>query len=386
MTIMRTITFMLSIFIVGMVELVVAGIMNLMSADLNVSEAWIGQLVTIYAFTFALTGPILVKLTSRYSPKVVLLSAIVFFVIGNLMIALSPNFVILIIGRIISSAAAALIVVKILAVTVVLSRPEHRGKMLGIVYTGFSGSNVFGVPIGTLIGDWLGWRFTFGMIIAVGVLAGILLAVYLPKQLATHHEEPVTSTKQPLHHKREIFKLLSITFIVLTANSAAYIYINPLILSGDHTIQFVSLALLVIGIAGMLGTSMGGYLTDRLSPKKWLLISVSCFIAIMLILNQLWSTSIWLLLFLFIWHIIQWSTNPAIQSGLIDQAQGDHSHVMSWNMSALNAGIGFGALLGGIIVSHISLFATLYIASLLGVMALVIVISLKSPKTHRHSA
>ncbi|REH74490.1 MFS transporter [Staphylococcus felis] len=386
MTIMRTITFMLSIFIVGMVELVVAGIMNLMSADLNVSEAWIGQLVTIYAFTFALTGPILVKLTSRYSPKVVLLSAIVFFVIGNLMIALSPNFVILIIGRIISSAAAALIVVKILAVTVVLSRPEHRGKMLGIVYTGFSGSNVFGVPIGTLIGDWLGWRFTFGMIIAVGVLAGILLAVYLPKQLATHHEEPVTSTKQPLHRKREIFKLLSITFIVLTANSAAYIYINPLILSGDHTIQFVSLALLVIGIAGMLGTSMGGYLTDRLSPKKWLLISVSCFIAIMLILNQLWSTSIWLLLFLFIWHIIQWSTNPAIQSGLIDQAQGDHSHVMSWNMSALNAGIGFGALLGGIIVSHISLFATLYIASLLGVMALVIVISLKSPKTHRHSA
>ncbi|AVP35544.1 MFS transporter [Staphylococcus felis] len=386
MTIMRTITFMLSIFIVGMVELVVAGIMNLMSADLNVSEAWIGQLVTIYAFTFALTGPILVKLTSRYSPKVVLLSAIVFFVIGNLMIALSPNFVILIIGRIISSAAAALIVVKILAVTVVLSRPEHRGKMLGIVYTGFSGSNVFGVPIGTLIGDWLGWRFTFGMIIAVGVLAGILLAVYLPKQLTTHHEEPVTSTKQPLHHKREIFKLLSITFIVLTANSAAYIYINPLILSGDHTIQFVSLALLVIGIAGMLGTSMGGYLTDRLSPKKWLLISVSCFIAIMLILNQLWSTSIWLLLFLFIWHIIQWSTNPAIQSGLIDQAQGDHSHVMSWNMSALNAGIGFGALLGGIIVSHISLFATLYIASLLGVMALVIVISLKSPKTHRHSA
>lgn len=386
MTIMRTITFMLSIFIVGMVELVVAGIMNLMSADLNVSEAWIGQLVTIYAFTFALTGPILVKLTSRYSPKVVLLSAIVFFVIGNLMIALSPNFVILIIGRIISSAAAALIVVKILAVTVVLSRPEHRGKMLGIVYTGFSGSNVFGVPIGTLIGDWLGWRFTFGMIIAVGVLAGVLLAVYLPKQLATHHEEPVTSTKQPLHHKREIFKLLSITFIVLTANSAAYIYINPLILSGDHTIQFVSLALLVIGIAGMLGTSMGGYLTDRLSPKKWLLISVSCFIAIMLILNQLWSTSIWLLLFLFIWHIIQWSTNPAIQSGLIDQAQGDHSHVMSWNMSALNAGIGFGALLGGIIVSHISLFATLYIASLLGVMALVIVISLKSPNTHRHSA
>ncbi len=52
MTVMRTITFMLSIFIVGMVELVVAGILSLMSHDLHISEAWIGQLVTIYAFTF----------------------------------------------------------------------------------------------------------------------------------------------------------------------------------------------------------------------------------------------------------------------------------------------------------------------------------------------
>ena len=33
--------------------------------------------------------------------------------------------------------------------------------MIGIVYTGFSGANVFGVPIGTVIGDWVGWRFTF---------------------------------------------------------------------------------------------------------------------------------------------------------------------------------------------------------------------------------
>ncbi|WMZ48985.1 MFS transporter [Staphylococcus pseudintermedius] len=257
MTIMRTLTFMLSIFIVGMVEMVVAGIMNLMSADLNISEAGIGQLVTIYAFTFALTGPILVKLTEKYSPKSVLLSAIAFFVIGNLMIALSPNFTILIIGRIISSAAAALIVVKILSTTVVLARPENRGKMLGIVYTGFSASNVFGVPIGTLIGDWAGWRFTFGLIILVGLIAGVLLTIYLPKEVKSSLQTTQNHTSRILD-KGEVTKLLSITFILLTANSVAYIYINPLILSGGHNIQFVSLALLIIGIAGMLGTSMGG--------------------------------------------------------------------------------------------------------------------------------
>lgn len=61
MSIMRLFTFILSIFIVGMVEMMVAGIMNLMSQDLHVSEAVVGQLVTMYALTFAICGPILVK-------------------------------------------------------------------------------------------------------------------------------------------------------------------------------------------------------------------------------------------------------------------------------------------------------------------------------------
>ncbi|EIE3634606.1 MFS transporter [Staphylococcus pseudintermedius] len=379
MTIMRTLTFMLSIFIVGMVEMVVAGIMNLMSADLNISEAWIGQLVTIYAFTFALTGPILVKLTEKYSPKSVLLSAITFFVIGNLMIALSPNFTILIIGRIISSAAAALIVVKILSTTVVLARPENRGKMLGIVYTGFSASNVFGVPIGTLIGDWAGWRFTFGLIILVGLIAGVLLTIYLPKEVKSSLQPTQNHTSRILD-KGEVTKLLSITFILLTANSVAYIYINPLILSGGHNIQFVSLALLIIGIAGMLGTSMGGFFTDKLSFKTWLLVSGGAFVIVMLVLNQLWTASTILLIALFIWHIIQWSTNPAVQSGLIDQVEGDNSQVMSWNMSALNAGIGFGALLGGLIVSHIDLHATIYFAAGIGFIGFIIIVMLKKKR------
>lgn len=69
MSIMRLFTFILSIFIVGMVEMMVAGIMNLMSQDLHVSEAVVGQLVTMYALTFAICGPILVKLTNRFFIK-----------------------------------------------------------------------------------------------------------------------------------------------------------------------------------------------------------------------------------------------------------------------------------------------------------------------------
>ncbi|PTH63450.1 chloramphenicol resistance protein, partial [Staphylococcus agnetis] len=85
----------------------------------------------------------------------------------------------------------------------------------------------------------------------------------------------------------------------------------------------------------------------------------------------------------FIWHIIQWSTNPAVQSGLIEQVEGDHSQIMSWNMSSLNAGIGFGALLGGIVVAHINLFATIYVAMAIGIIGLIVIILLKKPAPKR---
>ena len=151
MSIMRLFTFILSIFIVGMVEMMVAGIMNLMSQDLHVSEAVVGQLVTMYALTFAICGPILVKLTNRFSSRPVLLWTLLIFIIGNGIIAVAPNFSILVVGRIISSAAAALIIVKVLAITAMLSAPENRGKMIGLVYTGFSGANVFCT-------NWNGYR------------------------------------------------------------------------------------------------------------------------------------------------------------------------------------------------------------------------------------
>src|SRR5699024_10103406 len=181
MSIMRIITFILSIFIVGMVEMMVAGIMNLMSNDLQVSEPVIGQLVTLYAITFAVAGPILVKLTNRFSPRKVLIWALAVFVVGNLIIAIAPNFSILAVGRILSSAAAALIVVKILSLTALLTASRHSGKMIGTVYSGFSGANVFGVPIGTIIGDLVAWRYTFIFIVVISILVGVLMYAYVPK-------------------------------------------------------------------------------------------------------------------------------------------------------------------------------------------------------------
>src|SRR5699024_6941128 len=305
----------------------------------------IGQLVTLYAITFAVAGPILVKLTNRFSPRMVLLWALLTFVVGNIIIAIAPDFTILVFGRILSSAAAALIVVKILALTALLTAPQHRGKMIGIVYSGFSGANVFGVPIGTVIGDLVGWRFTFLFIVGVSVLVGILMYFYVPDPEFKSTPENANNKKRGTSYSKivrptEITKYLGITFLLLVANSVTFIYINPLMLSSGHDLSFVSIALLINGLAGVVGTSMGGMLSDKLTSKRWLMIATTIFIIMMLILNVFLPGTGLLLMVIFIWNIMQWSTNPAVQSGIIEHVDGDTSQVMSWNMSSLNAGIG----------------------------------------------
>ncbi|MDW8542976.1 MFS transporter [Staphylococcus sp. KG4-3] len=383
MSVMRIATFILSIFIVGMVEMMVAGIMNLMSNDLHVTEAVVGQLVTLYAITFAIAGPILVKLTNRFSPRPVLLWALATFIIGNVIIAMAPNFSILVFGRILSSAAAALIVVKILALTALLTAPQHRGKMIGIVYSGFSGANVFGVPIGTIIGDLVGWRYTFLFIVAVSVLVGILMYFYVPQpQFETPKTDTETTQRTSSYSKilrpAEIVKYLSITFLLLVANSVTFIYINPLMLKSGHDLSFVSIALLINGVAGVIGTSMGGFLSDKLTSKRWLTIATTIFIIMMLILNVFLPGTGLLLMVIFIWNIMQWSTNPAVQSGIIEHVEGDTSQVMSWNMSSLNAGIGIGGIVGGLVVSKVDVFATTYFSAAIALLAFILIISLKN--------
>lgn len=382
MSIMRIATFILSIFIVGMVEMMVAGIMNLMSIDLHVSEAIIGQLVTLYAITFAIAGPILVKITNRFSPRPVLLYALLVFIVGNMIIAFAPNFSILVFGRIISSAAAALIVVKILALTALLTAPQHRGKMIGIVYSGFSGANVLGVPIGTIIGDLVGWRYTFLFIVFVSVLVGILMYFYVPQpQYQTVNTESSTKQCESNYSKilrpGEVAKFLAITFLLLVANSVTFIYINPLMLSSGHDLSFVSIVLLINGVAGVIGTSMGGFLSDKLTSKRWLTIATIIFITMMLLLNLFLSVTGVLLMIIFIWNIMQWSTNPAVQSGIIEHVEGDTSQVMSWNMSSLNAGIGIGGIVGGLVVSKIDVLATTYFTAAIAFVAFILIISLK---------
>ncbi|MGE7055929.1 MFS transporter, partial [Paenibacillus glucanolyticus] len=138
---------------VGLVELIVGGILPLIADDLNISLGTAGQLITVFALVYAISGPVLLALTAKVERKRLYIISLFVFFIGNLLAYVSPNFVLLMGARILTAMSTALIIVLSLTITAKVVEPAHRAKALGVIYMGISSSLVLGVPLGILISE-----------------------------------------------------------------------------------------------------------------------------------------------------------------------------------------------------------------------------------------
>lgn len=345
------VTFTVGIFLLGMMELIVSGILELMSDDLGISHALTGQLITVYAISFAIFGPILIRLTENMPTKPVVLLSLVVFIIGNVVFGFANTFLILSLGRVITAMAAAVFIVKILDMTVILSAPHIRGKMLALVYMGFSAANVFGIPIGTIIGSQFGWRVIFAIVIVIAIIVGIGVIMFVRSD-ALVDDAVIGEQKSKVKSRRNVSLYICVTLAVLVGNYIILGYISPLMTSHGFTLENVSFALLVTGIGGMTGTYIGGNLVDKIGAKKTVIIMMSFFLVALAIMPFLYGTPVLFYINMFAWSLFQWATSPAVQGGLVENVEGSSSNVFSWNMSALNLGIGIGAVIGGIFINN----------------------------------
>lgn len=343
------VTFTVGVFLLGMMELIISGILELMSSDLGISNALTGQLITVYAVSFAIFGPILVKATEKLRPKPVILVSLVVFILGNVIFGLSSTFMMLAVGRVITALAAAVFIVKIMDMTVLLSEPAIRGRMIALVYMGFSAANVFGIPIGTIIGQQFGWRIIFWLVIVIAVIVGLGIIALAPNRSGDDLGDPVPDK---ILDKRNIALYIGVTMSVLIGNYIVLGYISPLMTTNGYSIENVSVALLIAGVGGMLGTILGGNLVDKIGTRRTLMIMLSLFIISMAAMPLIYGIPVLFYINLFLWSLFQWSTSPAVQSGLVENVQGSAAVVFSWNMSGLNLGIGIGAVIGGIYISQ----------------------------------
>lgn len=370
-------------FVVGMVELIIGGILDLIAVDLNVSLGLAGMLITIFSLTFGIAAPILLVLTSNMERKRLMLIALSVFLLGNILAVLSPAYIILFIGRIISAASGSILIILCIVMAANIVEPKYRGRAVGVVSMGVSGSLVLGVPIGLSLGNLFGWRAPFIMIVILTAIS--MIGVYFFMERVP--PRPVSSIKeqiQSLKNKKILFAHLTI-FTLLSGHAVLYAYLTPYVKTtmgmGESAL---SLVYLVFGISAVSGGAIGGAFADKFGSERVMLTFIVIF-AITIFIIPLTTTLLPLFtIALIIWGMMSWSVNPPMQSYLMGTDPETADMQISINNSALHFGIAFGSLIGGIVVDKASVAMNPYVGGIFVILSFgAMLISIMQKKTNK---
>jgi predicted MFS family arabinose efflux permease len=338
-------------FAIGTEAFVIAGLLPVIATDLQISLSATGQLVTVYALTYAVGSPVLAVAFNNFDRRTVLATALGCFIVGNLLAVVATTFAMLLASRMLMAVGAGLCMPTAMAVSVAIATPERRGRAIALVISGMTAATVLGVPLGSWIGNHFGWRATFVMVAVLGALAlaGLLLGLPrgLPRNTATLGQRIAVARHPAVLHA------LAITILWGLGGFTVFTYLSVTL----HELGFgpteISLALLIFGGAGAIGNLLGGNLADRVGPIP----TATLGLAVMMVALTLQSVALKfappelarpiILGLIFCWGIAGWTFYPAQVATLIHIEPQASMIALSLNASAMYLGFAAGSILGG---------------------------------------
>ncbi len=364
----------LGAYAIGTTEFVIVGLIPTIAADLGVSLPSAGLLVSLYALGVAVGAPVLTALTGRVPRKTLLVALMVLFTLGNVIAWMAPGYGSLIVARILTGLAHGVFfsIGSIIATSVVPK--EKAASAIAIMFTGLTVALVTGVPLGTFIGQHLGWRATFLAVAALGVIALIGSLLFVPRNL--QRSEPATFGQQlSVLAQPRLLLVYAITALGYGGTFLSFTYLASILqdVSG-FSANAVSGVLLVYGVSVAIGNLWGGRLADRRGPIPALKLIFALLAAVLFVLTFTAYNTWLVLLTVLALGAVAFGNVPGLQVYVVKQAQRfapQAADVASGlNIAAFNVGIAFGASLGGLVVDHLGLMHTPWLGALVVLGAL----------------
>lgn len=339
-------------FAIGMTEFVITGLLPEIAADLHVTIPRAGLLISGYALSVVIGGPIVTGLVARRSRKPVLIALLAFFVVGNLISALAPSYAVMLGGRIVAALCHGSFIGFATIVAADLVAPSRRSSAIAAMLSGLTIANVAGVPLGTLLGQQLGWRATFWAMAAFGLVAALTAAIFVP---ASSSATAVLSVRTQLAAFRtaRVWVALALTALAFGAVYAPFTYVAPLMTSvAGFSAGALPWLLAFFGLGLVLGNVIGARAADRaLMPT--LIIASAAMLAVLVVFS--WTAHFrWPAAFtLFILGVVAYATVPGLTTRVVTSADGEGQNLLASSaaVSAFNLGNAAGAYLGGVAIS-----------------------------------
>lgn len=336
----------LGAFGIGTTEFVIAGLLPEVAGDFGVSIPTAGLLISGYALGVAVGAPLLTAAATRVPRKAVLLGLMAIFVAGNLLSALAPSYGVLMAGRIVSSLSHGAFFGVGSVVAAGLVAPERRASAIALMFTGLTAANVLGVPLGTFLGQQLGWRSTFWVVTALGVIAFAGIVALVPHQPA----DPDADLRRELavFRRRQVWLALATTALGFGGVFAAFTFIAPMMTElAGFSDGAVTWLLVLFGVGLVAGNLVGGRLADRALMKSLcgILLALT---AVLVLFTVTAHSQIGSIVTIVLLGFAGFATVPALQTRMMQQAEGAPTLASAANIGAFNLGNAAGAWLAGL--------------------------------------
>jgi DHA1 family inner membrane transport protein len=354
-------------FVIVTTEYLIVGLLPALSRDLGISISAAGQLVTLFAFTVMLFGPPLTAWLSHLDRKALFVGILVVFALSNALAALAPNIWVLALARFIPALALPVFWGTASETAGQLAGPERAGQAVSQVYLGISAALLFGIPLGTVAANGIGWRSAFWLLAALALLIALALWAWMP---------PVTRAdridfRQQARLFREPYFLANVglSIVVFTAMFTAYTYLADML----ERIASVAPAnvgwwLMGFGAIGLAGNWLGGKAVDRAPVKATALFAALLALGMALSVPTA-HAGLAFCAVLALWGIAYTALFPICQVRVMKSATHSQALAGTTNVSAANAGIGIGAIIGGAAIPTLGLDKIGYIAAAVAVLA-----------------
>ena len=333
-------------FAFGTAEFVIAGVLPDVANGLGISIPIAGYLVTFYAIGIAIGGPLLALVTKKMARKTLILWLGAVFAAGHVLCAIAPNFELLLAARVLVAVVHGTYFGVASIVAVNLVPDEKRGFAVAVILAGLTVSNILGVPGGTAISTVFGWRSTFWAVGALGLIATLAIAAFLPASAGQSATTGSFLREIKALWRQQIITSLAIVMLVMIGQYSLFTYVAPLLLEVTQIEPgMLPWVLLLFGVGSTIGVFIGGRLADwKLMPS---LIAIMVLQALMYVLIYVASPHPWLMAISVVaWGGANFAFGSPVQSRVLAWAADAPNLASALIPTGFNIGIAIGAVLG----------------------------------------